>query len=1182
MPPDQSADPPPFHVAFKALLAAAGLSVDDVLRALGDPSRRSTLYDWRNGRHLPEDTDLFIAVWEQCSGRARELGVVIDPGNKAGWLHLIEKNKEARDSRAGQRVFARIDYAVKHFVKPTAPPIEELRKKAPSELLAARNAVVDFTGRREEQAALTAWRDDDTAGRRSVRLLWGPGGQGKTRLAAEWAADSADQGWDVLTAEHGAAADGGLRGPGRRAGSRGRLLLVDYAERWRSTDLDRLLMADPVTSGGPLRVLLLSRAAGLWWEALQNRLGKSGYATCDDVQLGPLADTVADRQAVFAKAVEGFAAVLGLPDTGGLAAPGSLADDEYRLVLAVQMAALVAVDARLGDRELPQDPGALSRYLLRREQDHWDLMERHGRVRIGPEDMSLMVAVATLAGPLPWTGAEDLLVHVGLCGEGNPSERRRMLDGHASCYPPSQPATALEPLLPDRLGEDFIASRLPGRDRPTVDAGRNPGDGWCAGLPARLLTVAAPPSAEDIGGQDLPGPDGAVPSYRQTAWTMLIETGCRWEHVAEDYLYPLLEQRPTLIGDISSAALARLASYAPVPILTALEKGFPEHRHVDLDVGIAAIAERLTQHRLAAADDPVTRLDLHHGLARRWIAAGFYDRALSEAHQAVQICRRLAQEDANNAGYAWALAVTLMTLGETQAQLERRNPAHAAATEAVEILRRLVASMYEPYYRLPRWLRRGAMLAQVNPAFLERCLAEALVRLSEAQRDLALHMEARASAEEAVNRWRHLARQKNQVDCEDSLSGALIYLAMTCATVGQREEAKHAGKEAVEIARRRGRTGHHPITYKPNLAGVLNNFAGVLSDLYLLEEAQVYAEEAAKIFRELAGMNQAAFEPELLRPLTNLCNWLSRLEKHEEALAYADEAVPIVQRLAQENRAAAEPYLATVLANRAISLRELGQREQAKSDVEDAVDICRRLVQEYPDAFRPQLANALVTLAEAQSDLGLIWESKAHVEEAIEIYRPLAQKYPAKYGPVLAGALFILARVLSDLWETGKAQAAAEERLAAAEEATRISRESLEANPNPDVSEPVLAAALIARGEALAELGRHDEARADLGEAIEIARRLAPEKPDSLEPALAQALLERVSLRMSVAEEVSTAAAEAAEAVQILDLPERRSRYRRTYIKGLRLYAGTLDGIGEQQKADLIRQRISDETAELR
>jgi hypothetical protein len=62
--------------------------------------------------------------------------------------------------------------------------------------LAARHEVVDFTGRDAELTELAGWRDDPEPGS-AVRLVHGPDGQGKTRLAAQFAGLSVALGWTV-------------------------------------------------------------------------------------------------------------------------------------------------------------------------------------------------------------------------------------------------------------------------------------------------------------------------------------------------------------------------------------------------------------------------------------------------------------------------------------------------------------------------------------------------------------------------------------------------------------------------------------------------------------------------------------------------------------------------------------------------------------------------------------------------------------------------------------------------------------------------------------------------------------------------------------------------------------------------------------------------------------------------
>ena len=108
MPPNQSADPSPFGVAFTALLDAAGLSVDGVLRSMPGDCRgqvsRSTLYDWKNGQRLPGNPDLLLEVVEVCLHAARQRGVTVTPDDKSGWLRLLDNQVAANAQPAATQL----------------------------------------------------------------------------------------------------------------------------------------------------------------------------------------------------------------------------------------------------------------------------------------------------------------------------------------------------------------------------------------------------------------------------------------------------------------------------------------------------------------------------------------------------------------------------------------------------------------------------------------------------------------------------------------------------------------------------------------------------------------------------------------------------------------------------------------------------------------------------------------------------------------------------------------------------------------------------------------------------------------------------------------------------------------------------------------------------------------------
>lgn len=270
--------------------------------------------------------------------------------------------------------------------RPTAPAPGLAR--VPSRLLTARHQVVPFFPRPELEL-LAAWRDDPSPGL-TVRLLHAEGGRGKTRLAAEFAACSVRAGWTVAQARHRsevASAGGGdqsltVRHPGL-------VLVVDYAERWPLPDLLTLVRQHREAARDRLRVLLLSRPAGDWWQGLAHQLAKLDIFDAAAVPLAPLPDDARVRGGIYASARDSFGGALDLPDPAGLGVPDGLDDPQFALTLAVHMKALVDVDAARRGVLPPagRDQAALSSYLLDREHDHWRASHdgTRGPLRTGEE-----------------------------------------------------------------------------------------------------------------------------------------------------------------------------------------------------------------------------------------------------------------------------------------------------------------------------------------------------------------------------------------------------------------------------------------------------------------------------------------------------------------------------------------------------------------------------------------------------------------------------------------------------------------------------------------------------------------------------------------------------------------------------------------------------------------------------
>ncbi|AJC54753.1 tetratricopeptide repeat protein [Streptomyces sp. 769] len=746
----------------------------------------------------------------------------------------------------------------------------------PSRLLNARFQVVDFTGRDRERAGLAAWRDGDGP-RLAATWLHGPGGQGKTRLAARFAADSAAAGWKVVTATHGS---GTVRpSPGsqdlRLDGAAGLLLVVDYADRWPLSHLTWLLSNQLLHRPLPTRVLLLGRSVAPW-PAVRAALEEAEAAT-GDLALLPLDDRGGElgvRRAMFLVARDCFAARYGLADPSVIEPPGSLHRPDFGLVLALHMAALVAVDAHTRGSRPPQDMAGLSAYLLDRERRHWTQLYENRLEGLDyttpPGAMGHVVFTAALTGATTYANGTALLSSLGLEHPG------RLLADHTTCYPAEESGAVLEPLYPDRLAEDFLALSLPGHE-----ATGYPAAPWAADTTRTLV-------ARD--GQ------GAPPGHIARVLTFLASAAAphRWPHAVR-HLEAVLRADPALALAAGAAALSALAACdLDTAVLEAIDAHLPGHGQVDLDAGIAAFTQRLTRHRLPATDDPAQHARLHQNLGFRMIRAGHREEAMAATERAVDIFRQSAV--AEPAAYEPELAAALVQLSGCAAQLDLTDASCRAAEEAVALFRRLAAA---------------------DPEAHEPGLALSLVQLGEIMTETRKQQEALAAAQQAAGIFHRLAVDDPAV-YEPGLAVALSNAAVASFRLRRWTDARTAAERAVETIRRL--VAAEPAAHlsdltrsmavdESDLAVSLGNLGVYLWGARCREEALSALREAAGIHRKLAAVNPTAHEPELAGVLSTLGSYLSRSGHQEEALAVTGEARDVYQRLAAERPARFEELL---------------------------------------------------------------------------------------------------------------------------------------------------------------------------------------------------------------------------------------------------------------------------------
>lgn len=904
---------------------------------------------------------------------------------------------------------------------------------APSQLLLARHEVVPFTGRSAELARLANWRDGTQPV--SALLLHGPGGQGKTRLATEFARRSAVAGWQVQTARHqedrrppGAAC---TDGPGDEL-----LVLVDYAERWPVPDL--LGLVDDLPRTARVRILLLARDHSAWWPTLKDALAQREVAT-GGWRLGGVADPAGPRAELFDAARDRFARHLGVADPAAVPRTPGLHRPEFGLILCIHAAALAAVDAYRRGADPPADPGELMAYLLNREVAHWRQRHQSG-APTAPGEMARMVFLATLTRPGSRAAAVDLLCRCGLAVDE--AAAARLLDDHRACYPPADPRSVLEPLYPDRLGEDFVALLTPGHEHDFEP------DVWATEVLARLLPAQ---------GEQSP------PGWATVTVLTLAESAQRWKHVADAQLNPLLRLCPELPLAGGSAALQALAVVPSLDpeVAARVEETFPPYRAVSLDAGMAEFTVRLAEQALASSADASRRRELQLNVTRRLVMIGQHERALSWAEQAVAEDRELVARSGDEHELSLVISLAHQVMGLA---------AMSRTAEVVELSREAVA-------RSSARMAAGDEDAEDLLGVVLSDLGSQLVALGEFD-------EGCAAMEDAIAITRRLTSAESEQTLQ--LAMQLINFGQVLSVVGRPEQALVATQEAARYYQELAAA--EPDAFAPDLAMALSNLGALLVASGRLDEAQAAVEEAVVLLRELTEVD-AVHEVRLIQALVNLSKVHMEGERLAELITAAEEAVARCRELPTANQVWHRLDVVRALTNLGSGYSLAGRTAEGVELLAEAVELSR-LLAAVNGAHRAELASTLLGLTLAHIECGQTDEAVSVVTESVAILGELTEAHPLVHGPTMA----LAADELADLQRRAGNR---EDAAAAAGLKVLACRRLIEAGAEP--REPLVVrvgAALERQGEDLEAAGRLEDLLVVRQQQIEVARELARTSSD--------------------------------------------------------------------------------------
>ena len=565
----------------------------------------------------------------------------------------------------------------------------------------------------------------------------------------------------------------------------------------------------------PIRVLLLARSAGDWWDALRAETAELEMALAGAIvqELAPLEETLAGRRQAFTEALGDYGKALTAMNWPCAAVERitwpDLSDNRFGSALRLQMTALAAL---LGDGTIGNGPA--EEVILRHEARYWQRTARQYDLHLHSRTVRNVVAAAALCGAADLTEAVVLLAHVPGLQDQTEDARLRAARWLRDLYPvsmhPSGRVTrrGLLPYWaspePDLLAEHLVAS--------VVDA--------VPGFLPDLLEV----TSDD---------------QNHHALTVLSRAAATRTNLA-DSLAGLLSRLPRLAPATVAvmtqseqpapllSALTRLVQHAdlPVELLAAISEAIPKDTQALGRFAITIEHDLLAARERLAKENPEAHLhDLAISLTNMSMRLGQAGRkeSLEVAQRAVDLNEHLARE--NPQAYLPNLAISLSNLAAGLGKAGRHE-------EALAMIQRAVAT--------------NERLAEESPEACMPALAGSLNNLATVLGEAGRGEEALAAAQRAVDCWEQLAEE-----CPDAhlagLAWSLSSLARSLDEAGRHQEAPRAAQRAVDLYERLA--DESPDAHLEDLAWSLDNLARRLGEAGRRDEAMA----AARAGRRLLG-----------------------------------------------------------------------------------------------------------------------------------------------------------------------------------------------------------------------------------------------------------------------------------------------------------------------------------------
>jgi tetratricopeptide (TPR) repeat protein len=978
------------------------------------------------------------------------------------------------------------------------------------------------------------------------RLQAGEGGAGKTRLLIEvchrlelrhgWRAGFVDSSQSIS-----------INFPKFLQENRPSLIVLDYAES-RTTEIIGLAKA-ALHSGiiPPVRVVLLAREGGDWWDRLAD--ASDGDQAVSAILRGLVTKTgpyrmaqesieQKDRGALFSQARNDFAMFkkMAVPFT----TPPDLSADFFKNPLFVHLAALGSLRNQnsIDDKELLG-------MALGHERSYWRKLLTEANL---PDQMlpALEQAVALLTlcgGKRTAKEAKMILARTPRLRELEPTVRITLFDILRRLYPNSI-AGGLMGLQPDLLGEALVSEALVDDELLEVVFGEET-DSTNLRQALTVLTRIGRRSPLDQKWLKL-ALERYLTKISEDALHVGMETGAPMPEILAEVISAAESHARRRAVEMLRIKLPNITlNLAPLKVevrrqavafLESKGTGKGAKRHINLfeafyslskalrDAG--SLAESLDAARQAARhaelafhtnskNDQLRLASALGNLATCLNSVGRFDEELKVGERVEAIWRGLARSQPDIYSAPWANS--LNNLGVCLGMVSRFDEALVKTQQSEGISRKLAA--LDPDSNTVSWANSISSLAirlsdlgRFDEALQKTTQCERIFRgLAEKYPDAHLEDWARSlvnlshdlgrngdfeeacvKAEQAEAITRELAQKQPDVYSE-SWAKTLMTLSVGLRKVGHVSEILPKMEQVVTI--RSSLYERQPDANAANWATTLGHLGICLLEIGRLDEALRTSEQSNAIWRDLAEKQPDAYSGELASSIDIIAGILGNVGRYDEAIRKGEQAEAMWRELAEKQADHCSAAWARSIDGLSVSLRRGNRFGESLQKAEQSEAIWRLLAKKQPNSYTADWVEALANLADAQLYAGKAELAVHAAEHAVSLISPFAQRYPSVYRRWLAFALRITADCNLSMERNNEA-------LAAARRSTQLWKEV--ALTNKDLDYPQVARSFRAAIRSEIVAGSRDAVLSALGSAIEILREPLTNNPGPLRALMAE------------------------------------------------------------------------------